>query len=57
MKAIISLNIIVVSTIGGWLGEELGGGGAFGAWSLIVGTLFCFVGVWTGYKMGKWLGK
>ncbi|HUD06515.1 MAG TPA: hypothetical protein VMR34_01385 [Candidatus Saccharimonadales bacterium] len=55
-KFYIGLNVLVVSTIGGWLGEVLFGGGAFGIPSLIGGTIFIAVGYYTGHKMADYLG-
>jgi hypothetical protein len=44
-----------MSSIGGWLGEVIFGGGIFGAPSLIGGTLFIFVGYWVGHRVNEYL--
>jgi len=54
-KFYIGLNVLVISTLGGWLAEVIFGGGAFGIPSLIGGTLFMGLGYWTGAKMSDWI--
>jgi hypothetical protein len=51
-KALIWISITIFSTIGSWLGELIGGGW-LGAWSLILGTVGCGVGIWVGWKIGN----
>ncbi len=55
----IGLGIFIVGTIAGYLGSLLDGGGSllsFGPWSLILGTVGSFAGIWVGYKAGQYFG-
>jgi hypothetical protein len=56
MKLMIFLGIAVVGTFGSWLGALLDGGNWFGIWSILLGTIGSFAGVWVGYKAGQYLG-
>jgi hypothetical protein len=56
VKGMISISIIVFSTVFGWIGALLSNGNWFGAASIILSTLGCFVGIWAGYKIGQYLG-
>jgi hypothetical protein len=52
-KHYITFCIIIFSTLGSWLGSALDGGNIFGLWSILLGTVGAFVGVWAGYKLGS----
>jgi uncharacterized membrane protein YeaQ/YmgE (transglycosylase-associated protein family) len=52
----ISIGILVVSTLFGWIGALLDHGNWFGAASIILGIVGSFVGIWAGYRAGKYLG-
>jgi hypothetical protein len=56
MKLMIFIGIAGVGTLGGWLGATLDHGNWFGAWSILLGTLGSFGGVWVGYRVGHNLG-
>ncbi len=57
MKLMIFLGVTVVGTIGGWLGAVLfDHGNWLGGWSLLLGTVGSFAGIWAGYKAGRSLG-
>lgn len=57
MKLMISIGIFVVGTLGGYLGSLIDGGSSLiGAWSLLLGTVGSFAGIWVGYKAGQYLG-
>ncbi|MHB1865071.1 MAG: hypothetical protein ACYCPS_02820 [Candidatus Saccharimonadales bacterium] len=51
MKRMITFGILVFSSLFGWLGEVIDKGNWFGGWSIILGTLGAFIGVWVGYKV------
>ena len=53
---VISFSILVFSSIGGWIGQVMDKGNWLGGWSLLIGTLGAFMGVWIGYKAGKYFG-
>lgn len=54
MKLMITIGITVFGFIGGWLGALLDHNpSGLGAWSLTLGTIGSFVGIWVGYKVGK----
>jgi hypothetical protein len=55
MKLMITIGIFVFSSLGGWLGTALDHGNFLGGWSLLLGTIGSFVGIWAGYKVGKHL--
>jgi membrane protein DedA with SNARE-associated domain len=57
MKLMISIGIFIGGSVGAWLGAVLFDHGNYlGGWSIIVGALGSFVGIWAGYKAGKaWL--
>jgi uncharacterized membrane protein YeaQ/YmgE (transglycosylase-associated protein family) len=57
MKLFIFIGITVGGILGGWLGAMMDGGNSFGGWSILLGTIGSFVGLWAGYKAGRnWLG-
>lgn len=53
MKLMITIGILVVGTIGSWLGALMDHGNWFGGWSLLIGTIGSFFGIWAGYKIGQ----
>lgn len=53
MKKFIWLGITIFGTVGGWLGGLLDHGNYLGGWSLLLGTLGSFAGIWIGYLVGK----
>ena len=52
MKLMIWLGIFVGSTIGGWLGALIGHSW-LSLWSILLGGVGSFIGIWAGYKVGK----
>jgi hypothetical protein len=56
MKLMISIGIVVVGTIGGWLGALMDHGNWLGGWSILLSTVGSFVGIWVGYRAGQYLG-
>jgi hypothetical protein len=56
MKLMITIGILAVGTIGSWLGALLDHGNWFGGWSLLLGTVGSFVGIWVGYKAAQYMG-
>lgn len=52
----IFIGIGVFGTIGGWIGASMTDGNWFSGWSLLLGTVGSFVGVWIGFKVGQSLG-
>ena len=58
MKKIIFASVLIFSTIGGGLGNILDHQSPFnlfylGGWSIVVGTIGAFFGIWAGYKAGR----
>jgi len=53
MKAMIWIGITIGGLVGGWLGGMLDHGNMLGGWSLFVGTIGSFVGLWIGYKISQ----
>lgn len=53
MKMMIWLGITIFGTLGGWLGAAMDHGNWFGFWSILLGMIGSFVGLWAGYKIGK----
>ncbi|MBC7707957.1 hypothetical protein H7Y63_01935 [Polaromonas sp.] len=54
MKLMISLGIFIIGSLGGYLGSLLDGGSTLlGTWSLVLGTLGSFAGIWVGYKIAQ----
>jgi hypothetical protein len=50
----IFLGIGVFGTLGSWLGAALfDHGNWLGGWSILLGTVGSFVGIWAGYKVGQ----
>lgn len=56
MKLMIFIGILVLGTLGSWLGSMLDGGNWFGLWSILLGAVGSLFGVWAGYKAGQTLG-
>ncbi len=52
----IFIGIGVVGTLGSWLGAVMSHGNWLGGWSILLGTVGSFVGIWAGYKVGQNLG-
>ncbi|HSW85057.1 MAG TPA: hypothetical protein VLF79_00385 [Candidatus Saccharimonadales bacterium] len=56
MKLMILIGVTVGGLLGSWLGAALfDHGNALGGWSLILGTIGSFAGIWVGYKAGRTL--
>ncbi len=53
MKLVIWLGIFIGGTVGGWLGAAMDHGNWFGAWSILLGTVGSFAGIWAGYKISQ----
>jgi CHASE2 domain-containing sensor protein len=56
MKLMIIIGITVIGSLGSWIGAALDHGNWFGPWSILLGTIGSFVGIWAGYKAGQNLG-
>lgn len=54
MKLILMIGVIIGSTIGGLL-PMLWGGSAFSGWAVLLSTIGAIVGIWTGYKIAKYI--
>ncbi len=52
----IFLGVIIVGTIGSWIGAAMGHGNWLGGWSLLFGTVGSLAGVWAGFKAGQYFG-
>ncbi len=52
-KKLIYIGLTVGGIGGGYLGSLLDHGNALGLWSLFLGTIGGFVGIWAGYKLGN----
>jgi hypothetical protein len=57
MKLMISIGIFIGGSVGAWLGSALFDHGNYlGGWSILIGALGSFGGIWIGYKAAKaWL--
>lgn len=53
MKFMIFLGVTVVGTLGSWLGALMDHGNWFGSWSILLGLIGSFVGIWVGYKIAN----
>lgn len=51
-KHMIYLGIFIGSTVGGLLGTALDHGNGLGFWTLALGTIGSFAGLYAGYKIG-----
>jgi hypothetical protein len=56
MKLMIFIGITVFGTIGGWLGALMDHGNWLGGWSILIGAIGSFFGIWAGYKAGQYIG-
>lgn len=56
MRRMIFLGIFIVGTIGSWLGAVMDHGNWFGGWSILLGGVGSFAGIWVGYKVGRYFG-
>ncbi len=50
VKRMITLGMLIFSTLFSWLGQEIDKGNWLGGWSILLGIVGAFVGVWVGYK-------
>jgi hypothetical protein len=55
MKKFIYLGMTVIGGVGGWLGSLMDHSG-FGLWGFMLGTVGSVVGIWAGYKVGRYSG-
>lgn len=53
MRLTISISVVIISSITGWLGSLLDNGNWLGGWSIIFTTIGSFLGIWVGYKIYK----
>lgn len=56
MKLMIMFSITVFGALGGWLGALMTHGDYFSGWSILLGIIGSFFGVWAGFKAGQSLG-
>lgn len=56
MKLMIGIGIFVMSILGSWLGSLLDNGNFLGGWSILLGIVGSFVGIWVGYRAGQYFG-
>lgn len=54
MKLVVSISILVFSTFFGWIGQLIDHGNFLGGWSIILGTIGAFVGLWIGIKINNY---
>lgn len=52
-KHYIWLGIFIGSTIGSLIGAAIDHGNGLGFWTLALGTVGSFAGIWAGYKIGN----
>jgi hypothetical protein len=52
-KGLIWIGIFVGSTVGSWIGAALDHGNWFGGWSIGLGAIGAFAGIWIGYKISQ----
>lgn len=53
MKLLITVCVVIFGILGSWLGSTLDQGNMFGGWSILLGTIGTFVGIFIGYKLGS----
>jgi hypothetical protein len=53
MKFMIFLGVTVFGTIGSWLGAVMTHGNWLSGWSILLGAVGSFFGIWAGYKTAK----
>ena len=52
----IFIGVTLFGTIGGWLGAAMDHGNWLGGWSILLGAVGSFFGIWAGYKAARNLG-
>lgn len=52
----IFIGITIFGTLGGWLGALMDHGNWLGGWSILLGAVGSFFGIWVGYKAGQYSG-
>jgi hypothetical protein len=52
-KGLIWIGVFVGSTVGSWIGALFDHGNWFGGWSIALGAVGAFLGIWAGYKISK----
>jgi uncharacterized membrane protein YfcA len=55
-KAIITISLTVFSIVGGYIPYLWGDDNFFGGWSLLLGALGAFFGIWVGVWINKRIG-
>lgn len=49
----IFLGVTIIGGIGSWLGALMDHGNYLGGWSILLGAVGSFLGIWVGYKIGS----
>ncbi len=47
------IGITLGGLVGSWVGALMDGGNYLGGWSLFLGAIGSFIGLWAAYKLGK----
>jgi len=54
MKLMITIGVFIGGSVGAWLGAALFDHGNYlGGWSILLGAVGSFAGIWGGYKLAK----
>ena len=52
-KTLVWIGLGIGSLIGSWIGSQLDHGNFFGVWSIGLGAVGSFAGIYIGYKIGN----
>ena len=56
MRTMMMIGITIGGTVGGWVGALLTNGNWFSGWSILLGAVGSFVGIWVVYKANQYIG-
>jgi len=55
MKLMILIGITIFGLLGSWIGALMDHGNWMGGWSILLGAVGSFFGIWAGYKAGRYI--
>jgi uncharacterized membrane protein YeaQ/YmgE (transglycosylase-associated protein family) len=54
MKLVMSISILFFGSVFGYVGQLMDHGAIFGGWSILLGTIGSFAGIWVAVKLRRY---